>query len=371
MRRAAAAVLAALLLAALPAAAPRPAGADEVADRQAEVDRLQADVDRLQAEVARLERAGADAAARLRVLDARWRQAAKQVALHQAQLRLVHRRLETERREVARLREDLGKRRARLGRRAAALFQRTRTAEYEVLASADDLVDYRRRVRFLEAVARADAEMIARTIRAKEAVEKAVERLAKRKAEMDRVHADLRRAEGAERRARVAAQEAKNRFDRDTQAARRRRDEAVRNLSSLRSLVGQLQRRAGRIAGVAARGRLQPPVPGEAFVPPELADVLGGVYLRAPAGTPVVAAAPGKVIHAGTLRGFGTTVILGHADGIVTVYGNLSGADVAAGREVAAGARLGRSGLSQYGPAIFFAVRSGNVAQNPLEWISR
>ena len=370
MRRAAAGLLAGLFAVALavaPAAQEPPSR--ELDEARREVERIQRALQEIDREIQRLQRAGRTAEANFQLSDRRWKQKREEVRLHQARMRVVRRELASTQGEVDRLRRSLHERRGLLDRRAVALFKRTRTAEYEVLASAADLVDLGRRARFLEAIARADADLIERTVRSKEAVEKAVERLTKKKREMDGIQRELNGALAAEQRARITAREAKNRADRETAAARRRREEMTRNLASMRALIQRLQQRAGRIEGVARRGRLAWPVRGETFVPQELAGVLGGVYIRTSLGTSVGAAAPGKVIHAGALRGFGTTVIVGHADNVVTVYGNLSDAAVSAGREVQSGTVLGRAGTSQYGPVVFFSVRVNNVAQDVNAWL--
>jgi septal ring factor EnvC (AmiA/AmiB activator) len=342
---------------------------DEIAGAQADVRRLEDELRRLDAEIARLEGQARTAAQAHRIAERRWQQAAREVSLHRSRLRLVVRRLARERAEAARLGKALDHRRGLLSQRAVALWKRARRAEYEVLVSSADLVDLGRRTRFLGAIARADADLVGRTLEAKTAVEASARRLAGRKAEMDGVQRDLDRAAARERRARDEARAAKARLDRETAAARRRRADVARDVQNLRGLVVRLQERLRGIQGVARAGRLARPVRGEIFIPEEISGVLGGAYIRAPHGAPVGAAAPGRVVHVGPLRGFGTTVLIGHADEVVTVYGNLSEATTAPGREVAEGTTIGRVGTSHYGSALYFAVRARNAAQDPRLWL--
>ena len=49
-----------------------------------------------------------------------------------------------------------------------------------------------------------------------------------------------------------------------------------------------------------------------------------GVYIAAPAGTPVVVALPGKVISGGHEGGYGKTVLVEHNNGLRTHYGHLT-----------------------------------------------
>ncbi|MGY6518281.1 MAG: peptidoglycan-binding protein [Lysobacteraceae bacterium] len=72
-----------------------------------------------------------------------------------------------------------------------------------------------------------------------------------------------------------------------------------------------------------------------------------GIDLNAPVGTPIVAFREGEVIFADTMRGYGNTVIIQHADGLQTLYAHLDRLDVSAGQTVGQGeqvATLGRTG---------------------------
>ena len=80
-----------------------------------------------------------------------------------------------------------------------------------------------------------------------------------------------------------------------------------------------------------------------------------GTDLVVPVGTPVVAAAPGRVARVQNLmnRG-GLKVMLDHGDGLVTFSGHLSRALVRAGDEVARGEVIGLSGFSAVDGILFF-----------------
>jgi murein DD-endopeptidase MepM/ murein hydrolase activator NlpD len=96
-----------------------------------------------------------------------------------------------------------------------------------------------------------------------------------------------------------------------------------------------------------------------------------GVDIAAPAGTPVYAADSGVVIFAGTLHGYGNTVIIRHDDGYATVYGHNQRNLVAEGVRVARGQEvgiIGRSGRTT-GANLHFEVRRDNVAKDPLAYL--
>ncbi|MCG9896162.1 MAG: peptidoglycan DD-metalloendopeptidase family protein [Fimbriimonadaceae bacterium] len=92
-----------------------------------------------------------------------------------------------------------------------------------------------------------------------------------------------------------------------------------------------------------------------------------GVDIAAPTGTPIVAAAPGVVITAGWLRGYGNTVILDHGGGFSTLYAHCSRLLVKPGQRVKAGeliARVGSTGNST-GPHLHFETRRNGRPVKP------
>jgi murein DD-endopeptidase MepM/ murein hydrolase activator NlpD len=93
-----------------------------------------------------------------------------------------------------------------------------------------------------------------------------------------------------------------------------------------------------------------------------------GLDLAATAGTPIVAAADGKVVSAGWAGGYGRAVAIVHAGGIETKYGHMSRIAAYAGEFVHRGdviGYVGSSGLST-GPHLHFEVRKNGRPVNPM-----
>lgn len=94
-----------------------------------------------------------------------------------------------------------------------------------------------------------------------------------------------------------------------------------------------------------------------------------GLDLRAPVGTPILAAQGGTVIYAGSrIRGYGRMVVISHLNGITTIYAHQSRLFVRKGQRVKQGQRIGLSGNTGHstGPHLHFEVRTGVAALDPL-----
>jgi murein DD-endopeptidase MepM/ murein hydrolase activator NlpD len=95
-----------------------------------------------------------------------------------------------------------------------------------------------------------------------------------------------------------------------------------------------------------------------------------GYDLASFAAAPITTAAAGRVVYAGALGIYGSSVLVDHGLGLATLYGHLSRLDVAAGTRVEQGQRLGLSGDTGLagGDHLHFAVLVGETYVDPLEW---
>jgi murein DD-endopeptidase MepM/ murein hydrolase activator NlpD len=125
----------------------------------------------------------------------------------------------------------------------------------------------------------------------------------------------------------------------------------------------------------AVESRLQRPVEG----PVALAFREGaggarndGVDFAAPEGAPVVAAADGEVaLVSEALGGLGTIVLIRHPEGLLTVYGRISGVTVEKGDAVRRGQQIGVVAAPEGGiePRMHFEVREGANSVDPMQYL--
>ncbi len=96
-----------------------------------------------------------------------------------------------------------------------------------------------------------------------------------------------------------------------------------------------------------------------------------GIDLAAPGGSPILAAADGKVVAAAYSSSMGNYVMIDHGGGLITIYMHASALYVSKGQMVSAGdkiAAVGSTGNST-GNHLHFTVRLNGEYQNPRDYL--
>ncbi len=229
-------------------------------------------------------------------------------------------------------------------------------------ATADRYVDLRRQLTREQAgleVQRQEAERLAAVAEAEEARA-----------------ADARNARDAKR-DEAKAQEVEE--ERVLAGIRARRGEYEAQLSALEADSASIGGQLSGGSGGTAPSQLQRPVdaPITSSFGPRLHPIFGtvrmhtGIDFGAGFGTPIRAAAAGRVVSAGAMSGSGNVVVIDHGGGRGTLYAHQSGVAVAAGTQVQAGQVIGYVGATGYatGPHLHFEVRINGTPVDPMAYL--
>ena len=154
--------------------------------------------------------------------------------------------------------------------------------------------------------------------------------------------------------------------------------------------VGESQALATASAALAAKlassssGAAEPAVPGNApqFIWPVAGPITSpfgmrwgtlhpGIDIGVPSGTPVHAAAAGKVVWCGWMSGYGNLVMIDHGGGYATAYGHNTRVAVSCGQDVQQGGVIAYSGCTGFctGPHVHFEVRVNGTPVDPLQYL--
>jgi len=96
-----------------------------------------------------------------------------------------------------------------------------------------------------------------------------------------------------------------------------------------------------------------------------------GTDFGARRGTPILAAADGRVIFSGWMRGYGNVIKIKHADGYVTLYAHQSRRKAKVGQKVKKGQVIGFVGSTgrSTGPHLHFGLYKNGRAINPMRMV--
>ncbi|HYX88592.1 MAG TPA: peptidoglycan DD-metalloendopeptidase family protein [Gaiellaceae bacterium] len=96
-----------------------------------------------------------------------------------------------------------------------------------------------------------------------------------------------------------------------------------------------------------------------------------GIDIAVPAGTPIHAAASGRVVYAGWMDGYGNLVAIDHGRGLSTAYAHQSSIAVGLGQTVSQGQTIGYVGCTGhcFGPHLHFEVRVNGTPVDPLGYL--
>lgn len=284
-------------------------------------------------------------------------------------------------------------RRAVLERLMAQTYRVSRTSALEVLLRSGSVVEVMVHLDGLTALSEQERQVVGELRELKAELDRERAMLAQQEAELTRLAQAVQAKEaalaklGKRAEALAAAATAGARAVSDAQIAHLRElaEANAKQSEAEAALIAEIARQAGVALPTADRwawpleGRvtqefgpstltLEPRRTYRGVTYPNFHD---GLDIAAPLGTPVRAAARGRVAFVGLIAGGAMVVVVAHEDGLVTLYGHLDDISapppVTAGDIVEAGERVGAVGLTGMttGPHLHFIVSRGEEPIDP------
>ena len=264
-----------------------------------------------------------------------------------------------------------------LHRRIRDIYKNGQVNYLDVLLGAKDFNDFVGRMDILKKILAYDNALIQGTKADRETLRKAKEQL-----EADRAKIVELRKLAAATREQVAERRQERRgvlnaatYERET--AERAYRELIETSRQIEQMIKRIQSGEKNIGG--STGTMTWPAEGEITSPFgwRVHPIFGtqrlhtGIDIGADYGDAIRAADGGVVIHADWMGGYGNAVIIDHGNGISTLYAHNSQLLVDEGQTVAKGQTVARCGSTGYstGPHLHFEVRQNGSPVNPLNYL--
>jgi murein DD-endopeptidase MepM/ murein hydrolase activator NlpD len=310
------------------------------------------------------------------------------LAAKREELAQIQEDLRRERLRLARLRERLAEARALLADRLVQIYKSDPPDVVTVVLESDGFRDLLERAEFMERASKDDARIIDRVTKTKQetaASEARLEKLEKRAEEVARaIEGQVQEVVSVK----TTLVNRRNSFqsvraDKATMLAsvRGSRHELEEDVASLQkeqaAIIARLQGSSAPAAGPiqSSGGPWIWPVSGTITSPfcesRSWESCHPGIDIAVPTGTPIRAAAGGRVAIAGWTGGYGNYTCIQHSASLSSCYGHQSSIGVSVGQQVSQGQVIGAVGSTGFstGPHLHFEARVNGSVVNPLNYL--
>lgn len=351
--------------------------ADDLAQKQAEYQKVQQQIQQLEQKINSANKATKTITVEINRLDREIADAENQLGYLENRLETTEAELSITEVELAKAETNLVEREEMLKTRIRALYERGSVSYLEVLLNARSFNDLINRLGLLKQVVNQDVSIVD-SIRIER--ESLVERQAYLEAKQQeaatlytqttqtRTQLDSRKSERTSKMQQVTQ---------DKAAYAASLDKLEETEKQLEQLIKEAQKNSPGTA--AGSGTYTWPVPGYKMItsPYGWRTLFGkrsfhaGVDLKAPMGTKIVAVDSGTVLYSGWLGDYGQVVIIDHGKGISTVYAHNSVLLVKTNDTVFKGQQISKAGSTGFstGPHLHFEYRVNGAKQNPMNYI--
>jgi len=332
----------------------------------------------------RLKDIKAEQATRRNVLTSAQRDALRaKVAYNRAKehLNVTRAKLRRSRAEYAACTARLAKHDAAVCARVKVMYEVGEPSYAEVLLDATSFSDFVERADYMQRVAQLDANLLVQFTNEKQQADALRRELEGAEAQERRETAELHRIKAEEERQAAEAERLLKKANTDRAAAEAQLAALAEASQEIEEMLADLQRGRGSNADLrysgAWHGWGSAPIQSGYRVTSgfgyRIHPITGrrsfhdGVDLACSYGTPIHAAAAGRVVHAGWYGAYGIAVIIDHGDGWSTLYGHCSSVNVGVGQNVPSGEAIGNVGSTGYstGPHLHYGVRYYGSPRSP------
>jgi peptidoglycan DL-endopeptidase CwlO len=305
-----------------------------------------------------------------------------------AELAEIQEDLRRERLKLARLRDRLARARVLLANRLVEIYKSDAPDVVTVVLEADGFRDLLERAEFMERVSTGDARLINRVTSAKAEATATAQHLDKLEARAEAVAKEIEgevaqvvEVKGSliNRRDQYASVRAdKAQMLASTRESRHALEEDVAELQKEQSaIIAKLQGSSSPVAGPIQQGSGGMIWPVSGPITSGFCEVRSyeachpGIDIAVPTGTPIRAAASGRVAIAGWVGGYGNYTCIQHSASLSSCYGHQSSIQVSVGQSVTQGQVIGLSGSTgnSTGPHLHFEVRINGSVVNPMNYL--
>jgi len=371
-------------------AGPSQGGAEDPAEsRKQELQRIQRQMEEKKREIKRASGKERSVLAELDKLERSMQQGALELADNRARLREAEEALRDMEKNSAELSRELGSLQRAYALRVRALYKMGRSSYAVAILTSDSFSTALKRLKYLGIIAERDRAVISQYGLALEQLSAVQAETAGRKEEITRRRREVeaQKAELAARRREKAEILSAVRSKKGTYEQTLR--ELEESSASLWAMInsekaeGRKARKqpAERPEAGPVQGRFPWPVAGPVLTRfgtqrhPQFKTMIfrRGIEIGAQAGDTVRAINDGQVAFADWYKGYGKLLIIEHAVGFYSLYGNLEQLALAKGDRVSRGQTVGILGDtgSLTGPKLYFEIRFKGEAQDPLAWLTK
>ncbi|MGE5453691.1 MAG: murein hydrolase activator EnvC family protein [Methylocystaceae bacterium] len=354
-----------------------PVRADEIGDKQQELNALQAQIQAKKNLINKARAQEKSVTQAISNLEKQITKAQREIQVLSSAVSKKQLSIEQTQTAIKEKEADLTERNRFLSTRLVQIFEMGKGGYLEVILGAQSFSEMLTRFDMLATIVKQDTSLIKSIGQARNDLVEAKNELNSQKNQL----LEIRKDEQEKKVELAATSEVKQDYLKQVQKERKKYEQALKELeaesSQLQSIIRKLQS-GGKYMGT---GQFTWPAPGYKRISSDygmryhpilkVRKLHTGMDIAAPMGAKVLAADGGKVIYRGSLGGYGNVIIVDHGGGISTLYAHMSAFIAKNGQQVNRGDQIGKVGSTGWstGAHLHFEVRENGTPVNPHSYV--